>query len=72
MPEGKCQHEHYNKTQVDERWAGHATCYVLARRTCSDCGHTQDDWEFGDHESIRGPRMFQDNANFFNNKEEQL
>jgi hypothetical protein len=60
-----CLHQCYTKIEVEEKWAGHSTCTVLVRRTCLDCGHSEDEWEFGDHESIGGSRMFPDDENYF-------
>ena len=67
--EHECYHENYTKTCLEQKWTGHSTCLVLALRNCTDCGHSQEDWEFGDHESIGGPRMFPDDINFFTGKE---
>lgn len=65
MSSNNCEHRQYMKKVVEQSWQGHATLWVLVERKCAQCGHTQQDWEFGDHESIGGSRMFPDDINFF-------
>ncbi|PIR96644.1 MAG: hypothetical protein COT92_00105 [Candidatus Doudnabacteria bacterium CG10_big_fil_rev_8_21_14_0_10_42_18] len=58
-----CKHHRYKKEQAEQKWTGHTTVWILAQRTCLDCGYSREDWEFGDHECH--PRMFPDEVNFF-------